>query len=81
MDGEPDYELDLEGRDEPHFGNHANRRYADRTACDTAEKTGATKGEINDHFGWDQKARKKESQLHYHGRTHRLKRARVTMMV
>ena len=38
--------------------------------------TGATEGDIDDHFGWDQKNRKKQSQLHYHGRDDRMKRAR-----
>ena len=78
---EPDRELDLEGRDEPHFGNHSGRRYADRKATDSAEITGATKGEIDDHFGWNQRERKKDSQLHYHGKAARLRRARITMMI
>ena len=78
---EPDIDLDLEGRDQPQFGNHANRRYGDKNATDNKHKTHATKGEIDDHFGWDQKNRKKDSQLHYHGRTERLKRARVTMFI
>ena len=76
-----DTELDLEGLEKPKFGNHALRRYSDKRACDTADKSGSTKGAIDDHFGWDQRKRKKESQLHYHGRTERLKRARVTMYV
>ena len=78
---EPDRELDLEGQEEPHFGNHSSRRYADRKATDSAEITGVTKGEIDDHFGWNQKERKKDSQLHYHGKAARLRRARVTMMI
>ena len=41
----------------------------------------ATEGDIDDQFGWDQKNRKKQSQLHYHGRDDRMKRARVTMML
>ena len=78
---DPDTELDLEGRTKPHFGNHANRRYSDKKATDTKHLTHVTKGEIDDHYGWDQKNRKKDSQLHYHGRTERLKRARVTMYI
>ena len=79
--GEPDLELDLAGLKEPKWGNHANRRYADKKACDTKAITGATDGQVDDHFGWNQKVRKKDSQLHYHGRTERLQRARVTMMI
>jgi len=44
-------------------------------------KTGATEGEIDDHFGWNQKERKKTSRLHYHGRNERQQRAKVTMMI
>ena len=78
---EPDRELDLEGREAPHFGNHSGRRYADRKATDSSHLTGASKGQIDDHFGWQQRERKKDSQLHYHGRVEREKRARVTMMI
>jgi len=38
-------------------------------------------GEIDDHFGWNQKERNKTSRLHYHGRNERQKRSRVTMMI
>ena len=75
-----DTELSLLG-DKPKFGNHGNRRKADKVACETMHVTGSTDGEINDHFGWEQKERKKKSQLHYKGSTHRVKRARVTMML
>ena len=76
-----DDELDLEGREEPKIGHHGNRRKADKEANDTRHLTGVTEGEIDDHFGWNQKERKKTSRLHYHGRNERLKRARVTMMI
>jgi len=79
--GVVDSELDLEGLDKPKFGNHGNRRHADKRASDSKEETGVTSGQIDDHFGWDQKQRRKISQLHYHGRVQRLQRARVTMML
>ena len=78
--GVKDAELDLLG-DKPKFGNHGNRRHADKVATETKDLTGCTEGEIDDHFGWDQAQRKKKSQLHYKGRSDRLKRARVTMMM
>ena len=78
--GEPDTELDLEGRDKPKFGNHGNRRYADKKALDTREQTGVSMEVHNDHFGWAQKKQRKESALHYHGRTERLERAKVTSL-
>ena len=79
-DGVVDTELVLAGT-KPKFGNHGNRRNADKRACDTKDDTGVTTGDINDHFGWEQKERKKKSQLHYQGSAHRNKRARVTMML
>ena len=79
--GVADEELDLEGLEKPKFGHHALRRYADKCARDTRAETGCDEGEIDDHFGWDQRLRQRKSQLHYHGRTDRLKRARVTMML
>ncbi len=76
-----DTELDLEGREKPKFGTHGCRRKSDKTANDTSDETGTTSGERDDHFGWDQKQRRKKSQIHYAGRLQRLKRARVTMML
>ena len=76
-----DDELDLEGREEPKIAHHGNRRKADKEANDTRQVTGVTEGEIDDHFGWNQKERKKTSRLHYHGRNERQKRSRVTMMI
>ena len=65
-EGVIDTELNLMG-EKPKFGNHGNRRKADKVACETMDVTKATVGEINDHFGWEQKERKKKSQLHYKG--------------
>ena len=45
-----DTELSLLG-EKPKFGNHGNRRKADRVACETMEITGSSIGDINDHFG------------------------------
>ena len=78
--GVVDTELSLLG-DKPQFGNHGNRRHADKKATDTMDVTKCTMGDLDDHFGWDQAARRKRSQLHYKGRTERHKRARVTMML
>ena len=78
---EPDLELDLEGREKPAFGDHGNRRYADKRALDTAEQTQVPRTVHNDHFGWAQKAQRKDSALHYHGRTERLLRAKVTSLI
>ena len=52
-----------------------------KCARDTMALTGVTEGDIDDFYGWDQRQRKKKSQLHYHGRTDRLHRAKVTMML
>jgi len=76
-----DEELDLEGRDEPKVAHHGNRRKADKEANDSRHVTEVSEGEIDDHFGWNQKERKKTSRLHYHGRNERQKRAKVTMMI
>jgi len=79
--GEPDVELDLAGREEPKWGHHSLRRAADRIARDTMAETGVDKGDIDDMFGWKQKERSKDMQLHYAGRRDRARRARITMMV
>lgn len=78
---EPDVELDLAGREEPKWGHHSLRRAADRIARDTMAETGVDKGDIDDMFGWKQKERSKDMQLHYAGRRDRARRARITMMV
>ena len=82
-DGVVDTELSLLG-EKPKFGNHGNRRKADRVACETMDlrcNWVLNFGDINNHFGWEQKERRKKSQLHYKGSSHRNKRARVTMMI
>ena len=79
--GVVDPEEDLAGAETPHYGNHGNRRHSDKVARDTMAITGSSEGDIDDFFGWDQRQRQKKSQLHYHGRVDRQKRARVTMML
>jgi len=76
-----DPEEDLAGAAKPHYGNHGNRRHSDKVARDTLALTGVSEGDIDDFYGWDQRQRKKKSQLHYHGRVDRLHRAKVTMML
>ena len=49
--GVVDDQLDLDGLEKPKFGHHANRRRADKTASDSKAETGASDGEIDDHFG------------------------------
>ena len=78
---EPDLELDLAGLERPKWGHHTLRRTGDKVARDSQEVTGVDKGEIDDHFGWDQRNRAKDSQLHYAGRRDRARRARITMML
>lgn len=78
---EPDPELDLAGLEKPKWGHHTLRRTGDKVARDTQDVTGAEKGEIDDQFGWNQRERAKDSQLHYAGRRDRSRRARITMML
>ena len=86
---EPDTELDLQGLEEPKFGNHSLRRHADKKARESLPmqiniKEGwndITKEVINYFFGWCLKEMSKEMQLHYAGmdRMARRRLARVTM--
>ena len=78
---EPDLQLDLEGLEKPKWGHHTLRRTGDKVARDSQEETGADKGEIDDLFGWNQRERAKDSQLHYAGRRDRARRSRITMML
>ena len=78
---DPDPEMDLDGRNEPKWGHHSFRRAADKVARATMDKTGATRDDIDEHFGWKQRERAEDMQLHYGGRRDRARRARVTMML
>ena len=78
-----DPELDLMGRIVAFFRHHANRRFADKVARDAMESLGISKVLIDLHFGWKQREHASDSQLHYagEGRSDRVKRSKVTMMV
>ena len=68
-------------RKEPKWGHHSFRRGADKVARATMAQTGATRDDIDEHFGWKQRERAEDMQLHYEGRRDRARRARVTMML
>ena len=78
-----DVELELQGQEVPHFANHSNRRFADRVARETRERSGASVMDIDILFGWNEAQRHKDMQLHYAGldRMQRVGRARVTMFI
>ena len=78
---EPDLEFDLEGLTSPKWAHHTFRRTADRMARDSMAETGATKGDIDDLFGWLQAERAKDQQRAYAGIAERSVRARCTMMI
>jgi hypothetical protein len=78
---EPDTELDLEGLSKPKVGHHTLRRTGDKLATNSMDETGALEEDIDDIFGWDQRARAKKMNVHYAGRKQRARLARVTMMI
>ena len=51
---------------------------ADRVARRTRGETGASDEQLDEHFGWNEAKARKRQQLHYEGRTERVKRARIT---
>ena len=61
------------------FTHH--KRTSDSAAAASQAETGASKGDIDDMFGWNQAERAKDMQLHYAGRLERSKKARITMMI
>ena len=77
----PDPELDLMGALEPHWTHHSWRRFADKVARETRKETGVSDTDIDLFFGWMEAFYRKQMQLHYAGRTDRVKRSRVTMMI
>ena len=79
---EPDIELELMDG-EAHFANHSNRRFSDRVARETRERSGVSVMDIDTHYGWNEAQRRKDMQLHYAGldRAQRVARARVTMYI
>ena len=51
---------------------------ADRVARRTRGETGASDEQLDEHFNWNEAKARKRQQLHYEGRTERVKRARIT---
>ena len=85
---EPDLELDLQGLEQPKFGNHSFRRHSDKVARESLhlhEARGSinvvTKQLIDYFYGWLLKEMNKDMQLHYAGldRPSRRCLARVSM--
>ena len=70
---EPDTEFDLQGLEEPKFGNHSLRRHSDKVARESLSKykrhgwDDVTKEVINYFYGWCLKEMSKDMQLHYAG--------------
>ena len=65
---EPDEEMQLEKDEEPKFGNHSLRRFADWVARQSMIENKRLKPETIDYFfGWKLAEMAKEMQLHYAG--------------
>jgi hypothetical protein len=62
------------------FGNHSNRRHADRVAMRNAAKNGVSEEDIDFYFGWDLRKMAESMRRHYAGldRVLRLSLSRVT---
>ena len=90
---EPDVELDLQGLDEPKWGNHSLRRHSDKVARESMHKHAerqsgpvfvvVDKRLIDYFYGWLLKEMSKDMQLHYAGldRPSRRGLARVSMFL
>ena len=67
----------------PKFGNHSNRRHADRVAMRNAEELALKPETIDFFFGWNLRAMKEEMRLHYAGldRVLRLGLSKVTKRI
>ena len=81
--GRSDPEYDKVGDPVPKFGNHSNRRHADRVALRNKETTGATESNIDHFFGWNLKKMAEDMKKYYSGmdRVMRLALSRVTAMI
>jgi len=81
--GQADPEYDLTPDQEPKFGNHSNRRHADRVAMRNAEVNSIKDIDIDFFFGWNLKKMREEMRLWYAGldRVMRLRLSKVTMMI
>ncbi len=75
------WQRDLEGREEPSFGEHSLRRLADTVARRTMEATGATEMDLDLMFGWQERMYSRKMQIHYEQRFTRERRACVTSLL
>ena len=78
--GPPDPELDLQGFEEPLWGHHSFRRFADTVARQTMAITGATEQDIDLYFGWMERFYNQKMQVHYESRFDRTRRSAVTSL-
>lgn len=79
--GIPDVEYDKTQDPEPKFGNHSNRRHADRVALRSALSEGdVSEEDVDFFFGWELKKMSEQMQKWYAGmdRVVRLRLSRVT---
>lgn len=81
--GRVDPEYDSTTDPVPKFGNHSNRRHADRVAMRNASATAVSDQDIDFFFGWNLKKMKESMRLHYAGmdRLLRLQLSKVTKMM
>ena len=75
-----DVEYDQSTDPVPRFGNHSNRRHADRVAMRNAVKNGVSEEAIDFYFGWGLRKMAESMRRHYAGldRVLRLSLSRVT---
>jgi hypothetical protein len=75
-----DVEYDQSTDPVPKFGNHSNRRHADRVAMRNAVKNGVSEEDIDFYFGWGLRKMVESMRRHYAGldRVLRLSLSRVT---
>ena len=78
--GPPDPELDLQGFEEPLWGHHSFRRFADSVARQTMSVTGATEQDIDLSFGWMERLYNHKMQVHYESRFDRTRQTAVTSL-
>ena len=76
--GPPDPEPDLQGFEEPLWGHHSFRRFADTVARETMGISGATTQDIDILFGWQERMYNSTMQIHYESVFTRDRRTRVT---
>jgi len=81
--GVADPEYDTVSDPTPKFGNHSNRRHADRVAMRNAEANGVKNEDIDFFFGWNLKKMREDMRMWYAGldRVLRLRLSKVTMMI